>query len=90
MALIVLIVCANTAVLLGGVALWLSVGARRRPGLGDDAVAVELRKLREGLDALTAEVERMSETQRLNTRLLQDASSMRATFPAHSPRTVTH
>jgi hypothetical protein len=82
--------CANAAVVLGGFALFSSYRARRqRPLLGDDELATELRQLRESVDALTIEVERIAESQRHTARLLHDASTMRATFPIPGPKTIT-
>jgi hypothetical protein len=80
--ILILAMCSNALAVLGGSALWVSYRARhRRPTISDEALATELRKLREGLEALAVEVERIGESQRLTARLLNDASSMRPTFP---------
>jgi outer membrane murein-binding lipoprotein Lpp len=82
--------CANVAVVAGCFALYLSYRARRkRPTLSDDQLAAEIRQIRESVDALTIEVERIGESQRFTARLLHEASTMRATFPAAPPKTIT-
>lgn len=87
---LILALCSNALAVLAGVALWMSYRARhRRPTITDDAVATELRKLREGLDTLAIEVERIGESQRFTARLLQDSSTMRATFPVAPTKTAT-
>jgi uncharacterized iron-regulated membrane protein len=85
--IITLAICANVVVVLGGFWMWLSHRARRR--IPDHELASELRHLRESVDALGVEVERIAESQRYTARLLHDASTMRATFPSHPPKAIT-
>ena len=87
-SIIILAMGTNAVVVLGCFALWLGHRARRR-SLPSDAVAEELRQLRESVDALTVEVERIGESQRFTARLLNDASTMRATFPSAPAKTIT-
>jgi hypothetical protein len=88
--IVVMAICANSFVALGGFGLWLSYRARRRrPLFSDDEIAGQLRQIRESIDALSVEVERIGESQRYTARLLHDASTMRATFPAPPQKSVT-
>ena len=89
--ILILALCSNALAVLGGFALWMSYRRSRvgRSIVTDEALATELRKLREGLDALTDEVERIGESQRLTARMLQEASTMRATFPVPGVKTIT-
>jgi hypothetical protein len=89
-AILILALCSNALALLGGFALWVSYRARHRhPTITNETLVTELRKLREGLDAMAVEVERIGESQRFTTRLLTDASTMRATFPPPSAKAIT-
>jgi hypothetical protein len=89
--ILILALCSNVLAVLGGFALWMSYQrARHRPAtITDEALATELRKLREGLDALAVEVERIGESQRFTARMLHEASTMRATFPVPGAKTIT-
>ena len=86
--IIVLAMSTGVVVILGALALTLGHRARRR-SLPDDVLAAELRELRQSIDALTVEVERVGESQRFTARLLNDATTMRATFPSPPAKTVT-
>lgn len=78
----------NTALLLGAIALWWSERARSRR-LGDHpSILSELKRLRESVDSLTAEVERIAESQRAAARILHEVSTMRPTFPLPGPKKV--
>ena len=85
--ILILALCSNALAVLGGFALWAAYRPRRP--VSDEAIAIELRKLREGLAALTAEVERIGESQRFTARMLHEASTMRATFPVPGAKTIT-
>jgi hypothetical protein len=85
--ILILALCSNALAVLGGFALWMAYRPRRP--VTDEALATELRKLREGLDALTVEVERIGESQRFTARTLHEASTMRATFPVPGAKTIT-
>jgi hypothetical protein len=86
--IIVLAMCTNAVIVLGAFSLWLGYRARRR-SLPDDELATQLRELRQSIDALAVEVERIGESQRFTARLLTDATTMRATFPPAPAKTVT-
>jgi hypothetical protein len=85
--ILILALCSNVLAVLGGFALWMSY--RRTRPVTDDALASELRKLRERLDALAVDVERIGESQRFTARMLHEASTMRATFPVPGAKTIT-
>jgi len=88
--ILLMAICANVGALLGGFALWLAYRSRRnRPTLGDDELATEIRQIRQSIEALSIEVERIGESQRFTARLLHDASTMRATFPTPPAKTIT-
>ncbi|HEY9230015.1 MAG TPA: hypothetical protein VIP11_25410 [Gemmatimonadaceae bacterium] len=87
--IITLAMCTNAIIVLGGFSIWLGYRARRRPTIADEALARELREIRESIDALSVEVERIGESQRFTARILADASSMRPTFPSQPPKTIT-
>jgi hypothetical protein len=88
--IVILTLASNAVAVLGGFALWMVYGARHRPyTITDEALATELRRLREKLDAVSVEVERIGESQRLTARLLNEASNMRPTFPAPGAKAVT-
>ena len=85
--ILILALCSNALAVLGGFALWMAYRPRRPHN--DDALAAELRKLRERLDTLAVEVERIGESQRFTARMLHEASTMRATFPVPGAKTIT-
>lgn len=86
--IIVLAMCTNAVIVLGAFSLWLGYRARRR-SLPDDELTTQLRELRQSIDTLAVEVERIGESQRFTARLLNDATSMRATFPPVPPKAIT-
>ena len=86
--IIVLAMCTNAVIVLGAFSLWLGYYARRRSVPGDE-LGAQLRELRQSIDALAVEVERIGESQRFTARLLNDATSMRATFPSPPAKTIT-
>ena len=85
--ILTLAVCANALILVAGLWIWLSHRAQRR--IPDHELASELRRLRESVDALGVEVERIAESQRFTARVLHDASTMRPTFPSPFAKTIT-
>jgi len=85
--ILILALCSNALAVLGGCALWIAYRPRRP--VSDESLAIELRRLRESVASLTAEVERIGESQRYTARLLHEASTMRATFPVPGAKTVT-
>jgi len=85
--ILILALCSNALAVLGGYALWMAYRLRRP--VTDESLAIELRKLREGLAALSAEVERIGESQRFTARMLHEPSTMRATFPVPGAKTIT-
>ena len=86
--IITLGMCMNAVVILGCFSLWLNHRSRRR-SLPDDILAEELRQLRESVDAVSVEVERIGESQRFTAKLLHEASTIRPTFPAAPAKSIT-